>query len=55
MGFSHAILIVLLNPVPVAAVTVAGIKLVGVPQPKPIHEFLPNFQNLFIPRGSRSD
>ena len=28
-----------------AAVTAAaGIKLVGVPQPKPLHEFSPNFQ-----------
>ena len=34
---------------------VAGIKLVGVPQPKPLYEFLPNFQDMFTPRGSRAD
>ena len=31
------------------------IKLVGVPQPKPLHGFSPNFQGMFIPRGSRAD
>ena len=32
-----------------------GIKLVGVPQSKPLHGFSPNFQGMFIPRGSRAD
>ena len=32
-----------------------GIKLVGVPQPKPMHRFSPNFQDIFTPRGSRAD
>ena len=33
----------------------AGIKFVGVPQPKPLHGFSPNFQGMFTPRGSRAD
>ena len=33
----------------------AGMKLVDVPQPKPIHRFSPNFQSMFNPRGSRVD
>ena len=33
----------------------AGIKLVGVPKPKPMHGFSPNFQGMFTPRGSRAD
>ena len=33
----------------------AGIKLVGVPQPKHLHRFSPNFQGMFTPRGSRTD
>ena len=33
----------------------AGIKLVGVPQTKPLHGFSPNFQGMFTPRGSRGD
>ena len=33
----------------------AGIKLVGVPPPKPLHGFSPNFQGMFIPRGPRAD
>ena len=37
------------------AVQAAGIKLVGVPQPKPMHGFPPNFQGMFTPRGSRAD
>ena len=28
------------------------IKFVGVSQPKPLHRFLPNFQDVFTPRGS---
>ena len=32
-----------------------GIKPVGVPQPKPLHGFSPNFQGMFTPRGSRAD
>ena len=28
---------------------------VGVPQPKPLHRFSPNFQDMFVPRGSRAD
>ena len=36
-------------------VAVAGIKLVGVPQPTSLHRVLPNFQGMFIPRGSRAD
>ena len=32
-----------------------GIKLVGVPQPKPMHRFSPYFQGMFTPRGSRAD
>ena len=31
------------------------LKFVGVPQPKPLHEFSPNFQDMFTPRGSRAD
>ena len=31
----------------------AGIKFVGFPQPKPMHRFSPNFQGIFIPKGSR--
>ena len=27
----------------------------GVPQPKPLHGFSPNFQGMFTPRGSRAD
>ena len=27
----------------------------GVPQPKPLHGFLPNFQDMFTPRGSAAD
>ena len=34
---------------------VAGIKLVGVPQPKPLHRFSPDFQGMFTSRGSRAD
>ena len=30
-------------------------KLVGVPQPKPIHGFSQNFQDMFIPRGYGAD
>ena len=28
---------------------------VGVPQPKPLHGFSPNFQDVFTARGSRAD
>ena len=31
------------------------LKVVTVPQPKPLHGFSPNFQGMFIPRGSRAD
>ena len=31
-----------------------GIKLVGVPQPKPIHGFSQNFPDMLTPRGSRA-
>ena len=27
----------------------------GVPQTKPLHRFTPNFQGMFIPKGSRAD
>ena len=37
---------------PLAAV---GIKFVGVPQPKPMHRFSPNFWDMFTPRGSKAD
>ena len=33
----------------------ADIQLLGVPQPKPMHEFSPNFQGMFSPIGSRVD
>ena len=42
-------------PCTVRAVAVAGIKLVGIPQPKPMHRFLPNFQGMFTIRESRAD
>ena len=38
-----------------AAVAAAGMNFVGVPQPKPLHGFLPNFQGMFTSRGSRAD
>ena len=28
----------------------SGLKVVGVPQPKPLHGFSPNFQDMFTPR-----
>ena len=28
---------------------------VGVPKPKPLHRFSLNFQDVFVPRGSRAD
>ena len=31
------------------------LKFAGVPQPKPLHGFSPNFQDVFTPRGSRAD
>ena len=31
------------------------LKFVGVSQPKPMHGFLPNFQDILTPRGSRGD
>ena len=31
------------------------LKFVGVPQPKPLHGFSPNFQDMFTPRGSTAD
>ena len=40
---------------PCAVRAMAGIKLVDVPQPKPLHGFSPNFQGMFNPRGSRAD
>ena len=46
---------VIVVPCAVWAAAAAGIKLVGVPQPKPLHGFSPNFQGMFIPRGSRVD
>ena len=36
-------------------VAAAGIKFVGVPQPKPIHGLPPNFQSMFTARGSSAD
>ena len=30
------------------------LKFVGVLQPKPLHGFLPNFQDMFTPKGSRA-
>ena len=33
----------------------SGLKLVGVPQPKHMHGFSQNFQDMFNPRGSRAD
>ena len=41
--------------VPCAIRALAVIKFVGVPQPKRIHRFSPNFQGMFTPRGSRAD
>ena len=32
-----------------------GLKVCGVPKPKPMHRFSPNFQGMFTPRGSRAD
>ena len=32
-----------------------SIKLVGVPQCKAMHRFSPNYQSMFIPRGTRAD
>ena len=31
------------------------LKFVGVPQPKPLYGFSPNFQDMFSPRGSTAD
>ena len=31
------------------------LKIVGVPQPKPIHGFSPNFHNILTERGSSAD
>ena len=31
------------------------LKFVGISQTKPLHEFSPNFQDMFTPRGSRAD
>ena len=31
------------------------LKIVGVPQPKFLHRFSPNVQDMFIPRASRAD
>ena len=42
-------------PFAILAAAMAGIKLVGVPQPKPMHGFSPNFEDMFTPRGSRPD
>ena len=36
-------------------VAVSSIKFVGVPQPKPMHGFSPNFQAMFNQRESRAD
>ena len=47
--------IVVTCAVQVSAVVVAGIKLVGIPQPKPMYLFSPNFQGMFTSRGSRAD
>ena len=37
------------------ALVVAVLKILGITQPKCIHRFSPNFQDIFIPRGSRAD
>ena len=42
-------------PCTVRASAAGGIKLVGVPHPKQLHEFSPNFEGMFTPRGSRAD
>ena len=34
---------------------VTGIKLMGVPQPIPVHEFSSNSQDMITPRGSIAD
>ena len=41
--------------VPCAIQATAGTKLVGVPQPKPMHRFSPYVQGMFTPRGSRAE
>ena len=33
----------------------SGLKVVGVPQPKPVHRFLPNSQDMFSQSGSIAD
>ena len=33
----------------------SGLKVVGVPQPKPLQGYSPNFQDIFTPRGSTAD
>ena len=33
----------------------SGLKVVGVPQPKPLYGFSPNFQDVFTPRVSRAE
>ena len=38
-----------------AAAALVGIKLVDVPQPKPMQGFSPNFQDMFTQRRSRAD
>ena len=45
----------LVFPCAMRVITVAGVKFVGVPQPKPMHGFLPNFQDMLTPVGSRAD
>ena len=40
--------------VPGAILAAAGIKFVGVPQPKPMYGFSANFQYMFTSRGSRA-
>ena len=57
LGFQHFVEIkagVIVVPCAVRA-TAVGIKLVGVPQPKLVHRFSPNFQGMFTVRGSRAD
>ena len=40
---------------PVSGFGSSGHKALGIPQPKPIHGFLPNFLDVFNPRGSGTD
>ena len=46
---------VIVIPCPVQMVAAAGLKFVVVTQPKSMHEFSPNFWDMFIRTGSRAE